>query len=298
MATTRCDALKANGHPCRGYGTPTGRGVALCHMHTAFYDSVEPAWKNLRRNSSIFQSTEERGWHERMLRAPPLQTTEHKKALMAKLEELYKSGSWHAKDIADYIYMTALRAGFYRPTDSTALWARGVHRNLRVLQFCAAQPTAGELAAPALYRGQIVELLRPYLTGARAGYAIPFLLNTMRHPNFDVNNQIPMDISGTMWREVTDYAFGAMDMRVFAFRPLSAVLDPIVAHHAATYPHSRLLDPGLQAHVRQLFERLQAAERAKIRERISPFKEDLMIAAWSSERVARALEAGMEMEDL
>lgn len=298
LATQRCDALRRNGHPCRGYGRYVAYGGALCHIHKHFFDDPSKAYQLIERNASIFQTLKEREWSVAMLRSPLCMGTQAREMALYVIEGLRKllaSNDWYLKHKADYMYTVFLHAGLLKPSQMPDLWRRGVHRQLRVLQYCANEQTITPQ-----YRQSIQLLLVPYFKHADPEFAVRGLLAAMAMPTVATNTPAfrAADVSGQMWREVIELCFSELKMRPFAMLNVDTFLDEILDYQRERHPDSTLLRQEMANFVRATLRAHRDAERAKLRRGTAPFKEHLAAHAFRPARVEQALAAGLEVEDL
>jgi hypothetical protein len=291
----QCHALRKNAHPCRNYAVSYDEHPHhLCWMHRNFFQTPEPAFKLMEANASIFQTTKERDWIVRMLKAYNARCrTETESTAIAtdfkeRLEALFDEGTWYDRDKAEYIYTICLLSGILKPLDLKSIWIRGVFRQLRVLQFCCR-----ENEVPPYYGILIRQLLLPYFEGADPEMVLPTIFKIMKKTTREVTNQHNVvDISGQMWSEVFTTVVGVMDHTPIAFRETGAFVKPMIEDH--TPPFMELVEDLLI----QLFSEKKDQIREKIKEHISLFKEELIQQRWHPSRIKAALDAGMEIEDL
>jgi hypothetical protein len=272
-------------------------------MHREFFSAPRFFFKVIEKNASIFQTAAEYKWMVQALRAPSLAIPKKREAFQAyaikRLTEMEGGDSWHARERTLYIYKALLEAGMLSPMDLKSLWRKSMTRQLRVLQFCTATHGISRV-----YQHEMVLLLKPFLVGAKPGYALPYILSLMGSPHFDAPQAapaapaIPMDISGAMWREVITFATEHMDMRSFVGESAECLVKPVVQFHKKARPTSLLLLPGMEEFIYETVRARQRIERETIVARLAPLKEGIMAAAWRPSRVEAAAECGMDIDEL
>ena len=295
----QCDALTRTGHLCRGYGVydpaDPSKGV-LCHVHSTFYDDPTTLYDIIERTSTLGQTQAQRSWAATALKSRAAQNVFYRIGMTALAEAnilaALESDSSFEQGRADYMYETFLRGGIFGPKDLRQVWRRAVLRQLRVLQFCAQ-----ETRIPPYYPTLLKDLLIPFFEGADAEYTITYLLTAMAMRPFR-GDRVSFDTSGIMWHEVLNAACRCVDMREFISVDLDDYLDIFVRLQAKLHSDSPLVYPPIKENVRELLkEHIDAAKR-RIAAALDPLKEELMAVCWSPARVAAALEAGRELEDL
>jgi hypothetical protein len=292
----QCSAICADWHPCRGYATLSPIGIPLCHMHHDF-TAPETLFRIVERNAALPHTQEEYDWCVRALRSRAFRVPAIRDALRAyaidRLKDMF-ANKWTERDKATYIFRMFLLAGILVPIDIRPLWRHGLLRQLRVIQFCMSQGTA---ITPE-YIDEIIALLSPFVKGASAKFVLPYLISLMGSAHFDATTGVEAAVAIQMWKKVITFAVGDVNMRPFAGINLQQYLEPIIEFHRKELPDSWGLNAELQAHIYAELRRSQEIEKQKILDRMRPLKELIAAAAWRTDRLFTALEAGMEIEEL
>lgn len=295
--TSKCNALKANGHPCRNYGTLTAKGGYLCHSHRDFYSDPEKLYTIIYNSATIFQTDAGRKWIMRALHSPDCKIN---KLFMAyKIHNLLCADSTYKKQKGDHIYRVIVEAGLMDPFAMYRAWKRGVGTSLRTLQFCTAAGMPRQR-----YRIYLDTLLKPYIANTVSPIAVLFnMLLFMKKPSFvhegiDIPAPpIPIDISGLMWTEVIEYTCEHLPLRVLAVYDIMDFMEKLDRANAAT-PESAWHRHGMRDFVYLLFREIQQRERAMLCCKTDVFKQELVERVFNPARVAAALEAGLNPEDM
>jgi hypothetical protein len=305
----QCAALCKNGRRCRGYGSLLFEGnnwLSLCHIHEEFYENPDKLLEFGLRHASIFQTVAQRNAMRHMFRMAHSIYGEEFSATAAALLRLHwnpalapipfdRTQRWERKDKLDYMYQLLLESKVLEPCRIYELWLRGLKRQTRVLF----NSLVDGQATPFTQRIYFRELLGPYLQGAPYDDAFQGCLH-MVDPAIGASatprNRAPTrEQSLAFWKFYMESAMAAMNNRDILSVPAEQEFWEEVAQH---HPTSPLKDSTLQSYVLALLKATRTAERMRLRSAMDRIREDLMAAAWHPRRVAAALEAGLEVEEL
>ncbi len=277
-----CSAFRRDGHPCRGYGKPTKHPKApLCHLHRDFYAGRKPI--DLIERHGLDYTYEQRQWMIRMIKTPHFKWNPD---AIDHLRGLWDRNVHFATAKAGYIYDIYVKAQLIPPLLLPEIWKWRVRRQTKTLLVSDAVTTY-----PPYYRKVILDVLAPYFHNANPLKTLPFLLSRM-------STALPQtDISGQMWREVLETVTAVSPNRIWASYPIEEFLRGVDAT-LKPYPEAVWWTQGLRDFTKALLQGHRDAERGRLRRHIEPFKEDLIAAAWATERVAAWLDAGFNLEDL
>jgi hypothetical protein len=284
----QCNALRINGHQCRNYATPTKRG-AVCHIHRNFFVG-DKAFKNIRRNASIFQTIPERNCAVRMLACPDF---EWKPEYTQYIKDASESVEPFAKDEAAYIYDMAIRAGVLPPLKLPDIWYSRVKRQANVLQFCS---LASADAEPVSIR-VIGELLRPYFAEVEGYMAIKLLMKAMAAMSHPRNTpQQTVELIMSVWQNILRLAVKECCMQAFIGYPLKdyiATLQLEQNRYTNSIWHTGMKE-FLESHIKSSSIELKKELKVKL----SLLKEELVSVVFRPENVLWHWEQGCAPEDM
>ena len=291
-----CEALTKNGHPCRGYGMPVGKGH-LCHMHRDYFTDHKVD-KHLTEIITPYMTDTERGWILRTLRSPLYHR--NSKWFIHHLHSL-EGDEYHR---ANMLYELYVVAGAVAPMASLQFWRRCITALLRSLGY--QQVYYAETRSISPHRGIAwftQRYLRPFVNGLPHHLVLPYLLISMRTP-FDICTQFaaaPLatrkGCSAQIWREILTHIVPLMPASAMMCANLEPILARIDAEHQDD-PDSIWWVPGVREHLLSTLKSRQLEGRAATKGRMETLREELMAAAWHPDRVFRWLEAGIECEDM
>lgn len=289
----QCQALTKSGKRCRGYGQHTDRPAApLCHMHREFFTGDTP-FELLVKHASIFQTWSQRKWFAETLASPHFSW---KPEYAVKLNKLMLSRNWYERDKAAYIFDVLVRAKVLHPAAYPDLLARRLRDQSRtVLNSFRTNPST-------IYTHYLtLELLAPYIDSGNLATTLPRLLRNCDYDLFSIHHpatQTPEHQRVAAWTQILNTLIPRMSPVAAAFYPCDQLIETIVRSHE-TLPGSVFgRNLVLQAHVKDLLQALQIRGRRIMQRRITPFKEELIARAWAPQRIAAALDAGLDTEDL
>lgn len=305
----QCAALCKSGRRCRGYGRFPYEGnewLSLCHIHEDFYENPDALLEFGLRHASIFQTVAQRNAMRDMFRVAYGIYGEEFSDTAASLLSLHwnpplgrmlvdRNQRWERKDKLDYMYQLLLEAKVLEPCRIYELWLRGLKRQTRVLF----NSLVDGQATPFTQRIYFRELMGPYLKGAPYDDAFHGCLH-MIDPSLGASatprNRAPTrEQSLAFWKFYMESVLSYMNNRDILSVPAEQEFWEEVALH---HPTSPLKDKALQDYVLALLKATKVAERMRLRSAMDRIREDLMAAAWHPRRVAAALEAGLEVEEL
>jgi hypothetical protein len=241
----------------------------------------------VHRLASIFQTPKQREWLIQMLRCPHFKWQEH---YDQDLSSRTRDRSWWERDRTQYAFDIFLRAGCIEsPAAFPTLWRSRVRAQLTTLANCTA---AG---IPPNYKQFVRILLEPYFC-QRAPY-------TYFHWLF--NNASPFhfpratDISGQVWKDTLDVLVSVADTKTLCLFSIDNHIKNIdKGHEGPQHAASLWRTTDLREYYTKLLKAAAAAARAKQKAFLDPLKEELMAVTWHPRRIAAALEAGINPEDL
>lgn len=286
----QCSALTVKGHPCRGYGTlceGVRPAVALCHRHRNFFDG-DKVFETVSKFSNPWQTHAEKRWLIRMASSPLFQwKPQYKETILAK----FSGDSLFQRHRAAYIYDIFVRAGAISPTLIKPLWYDRVMQQLKIVQFCVLEHRTSPITIP-----MILDLLEPYFRGVGLRKGVIILFSLMGKTAFAEGLADP-EVQVIFWKRVTDALLPRMDGQRFVGESIEAFLAELDKGHKER-PRSHWHTSGVREAVEGCLRILQMEERARLKQRVGTFKEELMMNRWHPLRVQAALEAGFEPEDL
>ena len=283
----QCHALTVKGHPCRGNGIPHGyyKHIGLCHRHRTFFEG-STAYALITRQASIFQTIPERNWIIKMIRSPLFRW---KQDYEDELLELMTGSPtrWTNVEKAAYIYDIFVQSGCINPLLISRIWLWRVKQQFRTLLYCTMNPTI-----PVDYRHLILHFLKPYFMNTKGVSTIVLLLELALRSDVHPEQQIL-----NLWREILACLSTETKMDAFATYSIELFLKRVDDRHKG-HPTSLWNTTDLRQWTKTLFDVVKVRERAKMKARIGPLKEELMARTWRPERIQAALDAGLELEDI
>jgi hypothetical protein len=166
------------------------------------------------------------------------------------------------------------------------VWNDAVLRSLHMIQYSIVNKFSYT------YQNVLLERLISYFKHTDPFQTLPLLIRRVLTPQ---QGEIltPLQLN-EMFQTVLSAVIGVLDMKLFATYSIKGFLDRIQERAVSPYWD----DKDHREFLEGLFKKHQAAERAKLREAVSLYKEELMMAAWKPSRIKAALDAGFNVEDL
>jgi hypothetical protein len=278
-------------------------------MHADFYDDPRTLYEIIEKNRIYLHGSNEQRWCIDALTSPTMKDP-IKKKIMHNI--VYKALATIYPDASNAIaappqpnlalrrggrimYSIFVKAGILEPMEILPIWKREVHSILDILQFSLVHPAPQKWST---VHTVFLNGLVPYLKGAKPAYTISYLLRLMGLNGFDKQNGYPQEVISTMWQNIFELALKHISLRPFLGISVETYVNPVVEYHRADCPHSQLLNDELRRSIIEMIRAAASQELKKIGDKFDAIKEELMAEMFKPARVAAALEAGIEPEDL
>ena len=156
---------------------------------------------------------------------------------------------------------------------------------------------------PSHFRALMQSTYGYLVRGLPSSVVLRYFLLDMRTPYFAMNPPLYHDplrqakAATTIWKHVIEEIVRMTTNRHLVGMSVEKLVEGIEEKHVGQ-PDSLWWKEGVREHVLELLKRTQRCARQDEGWRVGLIKQELMEAAWKPERVARWVEAGIEIDDM
>lgn len=306
-----CHALTRAGHPCRGHGVYVKNEVGsegyLCHRHTHYFDVSRPD-QHLAELVSPYLTYAQDEWLTRMLSSPLYRREDRARTLsfIAPYHAPHAARGSMALYRGVRMYRHYVKAGALAPMAVLELWKKNMHGGMNIIGYsCTVRPAPeGQVTVeiPSHFRHLVQTTYGHLVRGIPSSAVLRYFLQDMRTPSFAMNPPLFHDplrqakAAGMIWKRVIEEVVRMTANRYLVGMSVEKIVDSIEEFHVK-YPDSLWWKDGAREYVTDQLKNVQRCAREDERWRMGMIKRELMEAAWKSERVARWVEAGMDLAD-
>jgi hypothetical protein len=268
-----CNALKRNGHPCRGYAN---HSTGVCHMHMRFFEPTH-FFTFAKRCCDPWQTHEERDWLIRAMRSKSFRNDPYYAEMISSMAADPPPGTWRAGS-AIYLYEVFVKAGVIAPCTNPRIWRHYIKNRLDVLRY-----TAPHNRTEPMMTLITNEFFKPFFVNTPINKTLAYVFRYIAHTDRRFGNTI----TDAMWPFIISAILVSVPPQQLITLNREEFFKAVDGFAKQPAAHSNVWSGHLKQRLTDMVNASWEVARNMVRIKADPLKEEIVAAGWHPDRFLR-----------